>query len=225
MAKKKYYAVQKGRVPGVYDEWSKAQEQISGFAGAVYKSFSDKEEAAAFLEKDGYEKRVPNEPVIPDSAYVFVDGSYNPDSKVYGYGGFLVLPEVNGIRREVVIQGSGSDPGMASMRNVAGEIEGCLTALRTAKQYDQHDVTVFYDYAGIEKWAAADASERWTANRPGTQQYQKSVDALRQSGMTIRFQHVYAHTGIQGNERVDRLAKEAVGIGVSKHMEEDLFEK
>ena len=40
MAKeKKYYVVWVGKTPGVYSAWPKAQSQISGFAGARYKSF------------------------------------------------------------------------------------------------------------------------------------------------------------------------------------------
>lgn len=39
MAKKKYYVVWKGKNPGVYDTWSECQAQVSGFAGAEFKSF------------------------------------------------------------------------------------------------------------------------------------------------------------------------------------------
>lgn len=45
-SKKKYYVVWRGRVPGVYDDWSDAEEQILSFPGAKYKSFSSPQEAA-----------------------------------------------------------------------------------------------------------------------------------------------------------------------------------
>ena len=35
----KYYAVKKGKHPGVYKTWSECQQQVSGFSGAIYKSF------------------------------------------------------------------------------------------------------------------------------------------------------------------------------------------
>ena len=44
--KTKYYVVWKGRVPGVYDNWSDAEEQILNFPGAKYKSFPSAAEAA-----------------------------------------------------------------------------------------------------------------------------------------------------------------------------------
>lgn len=40
---KKIYAIQKGKVPGIYETWEDAQKQINGFSGAIYKSFKDTE--------------------------------------------------------------------------------------------------------------------------------------------------------------------------------------
>ena len=35
MAKNKYYAVRKGRIPGIYRTWSECQKQVTGYPGAV----------------------------------------------------------------------------------------------------------------------------------------------------------------------------------------------
>lgn len=52
MAKqKKYYVIWKGHMPGIYDEWTKAQEQIKGYQGALYKSFPSHKEAEQALAK------------------------------------------------------------------------------------------------------------------------------------------------------------------------------
>ena len=53
----------------------------------------------------------------PKRAYAFIDGSYDPKSKVYGFGGFLV----DQFGRKHIVQGSGDDPILAKMRNIAGE--------------------------------------------------------------------------------------------------------
>lgn len=45
----RFYGIQRGRVPGVYTDWAKAQEQIKGFPRPRYKKFSTKEEAEAFV--------------------------------------------------------------------------------------------------------------------------------------------------------------------------------
>ncbi|KAM5447530.1 putative ribonuclease H [Microsporum canis] len=45
----KFYGIQKGRVPGVYTDWAKAQDQVRGFRGPRYRKFSTREEAEAFV--------------------------------------------------------------------------------------------------------------------------------------------------------------------------------
>ena len=45
----KYYAVQNGRIPGVYTDWPAAQQQITGFRNPRHKKFNSKQEAEAFV--------------------------------------------------------------------------------------------------------------------------------------------------------------------------------
>ena len=52
-SKKKFYVVWEGRVPGVYDDWEDAREQIENYPGARYKGFGNPAEAAeAFRRMD-----------------------------------------------------------------------------------------------------------------------------------------------------------------------------
>lgn len=41
----KYYAVKKGKVPGIYFNWNDCKAMVDGYPGAVYKSFKTIEEA------------------------------------------------------------------------------------------------------------------------------------------------------------------------------------
>lgn len=43
----KFYVVWQGRVPGIYDTWAKAKEQIDGFPNAQYRGYPTKEAALA----------------------------------------------------------------------------------------------------------------------------------------------------------------------------------
>lgn len=49
MAGTQYYAVYRGRHPGIYDNWTEAKAQVEGFPDAVYKKFSDRPRAEAFV--------------------------------------------------------------------------------------------------------------------------------------------------------------------------------
>lgn len=44
-----YYAVRKGRTPGIYSTWDEAKIQVVGFSGAVYKKFKDINSAKEYL--------------------------------------------------------------------------------------------------------------------------------------------------------------------------------
>lgn len=45
----KYYAVKKGKVPGIYFNWNDCKAMVDGYPGAVYKSFKTIEEAENLL--------------------------------------------------------------------------------------------------------------------------------------------------------------------------------
>lgn len=50
---RKYYAVQCGRRVGVFDTWDMCSEQVTGFSGSVYKSFTDRRDAEEFSRGTG----------------------------------------------------------------------------------------------------------------------------------------------------------------------------
>ncbi len=204
MAKKNFYAVKVGKTPGIYTTWEEAKAQVSGFPGAVYKGFVTADEAKAYMgETDAGEQLSIFDLMGQEvEAYAFTDGSYNIATGVYGYGGFVV---VNG--QERVLQGSGDDPELASGRNTAGEVMGAMAAIREAIDMGVTQLTIYYDYEGVARWAM----HQWKTNKPVSIQYVAYVDSVRDQ-IKVDFVHVKGHTGIPGNERADRLAKEAVGI-------------
>ena len=210
---KKYYAVAKGRVAGIYLSWAECKKQIDHFSGAVYKSFLTEEEAKEFIElasggKETIEKKETDniakaqQVSTKDHLVAYVDGSYEHSQRKYAYGCVLVFQD-----DVVTLNGSGEDQDYVSMRNVAGEILGSEQAINWAIEHGFSQVTIFYDYEGIEKWA----NGIWKANKPGTQRYQQFVKEKREK-ITISFQKVAAHTGVLYNEMADQLAKQALGL-------------
>ena len=48
----RFYAVRSGRVPGIYTDWTRAQEQIVGWTKPKHKLFSTRAEAQRFLDEE-----------------------------------------------------------------------------------------------------------------------------------------------------------------------------
>ena len=53
----KFYAVKKGKVPGIYTSWDACKSMVHGFPGAVYKGFATRAEAEQFLEEKKEEQK------------------------------------------------------------------------------------------------------------------------------------------------------------------------
>jgi ribonuclease HI len=59
-----YYAVAKGRIPGIYSTWSEAEAQVKGFPNAKHKKFNDVTSAEMFLKEKNGSRTVGRTPVV-----------------------------------------------------------------------------------------------------------------------------------------------------------------
>ncbi|MFD2728910.1 ribonuclease H1 domain-containing protein [Enterococcus camelliae] len=192
----KFYAVKMGRQPGIYLTWSEAEKQVKGFPNAKFKSFSTKEAAEHFLSG------VPEQSgLASDNGLVaYVDGSFNRQKGQYGSG--IVLLRENKVVETLLI--TGNDSTYIDSFQIAGEVFGCIEAIKWAHTHEESQLTIYYDYQGIESWALGE----WQANKPISKTYVEQFRALRAT-IDVRFKKVKAHTGDTYNEMADQLAKAA----------------
>lgn len=197
----KFYAVKKGRKPGIYKTWDECKAQVQGFKAAEFKKFTTLEEAQAFVADEKIQV-LDLKSLSKDQAVAYVDGSYNIDTKDFGYGGIIFTQE-----GEETFNGFDNHPDWSQQRNVAGEIYGSVAAMKKARELGKTELYLHFDYMGIKSWALGD----WKTNIEITKKYKAFYDSIKDE-LKVTFVKVKAHSNDEYNDLADRLAKDAIGI-------------
>lgn len=203
MAKNKYYAVIKGKTPGIYQTWDECKNQVDGFSGAKYKSFATQGEAESYLGVDERSSKVDvnvEETSQEDALVAYVDGSYNDETKEFSYGMVILFKDKAEYFSKKV-----EDAELAEMRNVAGEIKGAEAAMRYAVEHQYRKLLIYHDYEGIAKWCTGE----WKAKKDGTKAYQEYYKSVSNK-IDIEFIKVAGHSNDKYNDIADELAKAAI---------------
>ena len=197
----KYYAVKKGKKTGIFGSWEECQNCVNGYSGAIYKSFKTRQEALSFLAGEAVDKYQLRERT-GECLKIYVDGSYHPGTGEFSYGMVVLTGET-----EEKYSRKYKDSGLASMRNVAGEIKGAEAAMQYALDHGVGEIAIYHDYEGIARWCLGE----WKANKEGTQAYKAFYDQAS-AQVKIHFIKVTGHSHDKYNDMADELAKEALGI-------------
>ena len=193
---KKYYAVRRGRVPGIYNTWDECREQVTKFSGAEYKSFKLLEDAENYMNNTSKATETESD------AVAYVDGSYSKELNMFSYGAVIFY---NGEKYEFCKKFQDSE--LITMHNVAGEIKGSEFVMQYCIDNGIKSVDIFHDYEGIEKWCTGE----WKTNKSGTQHY-KQFYTEASKNLEVKFIKVKGHSGDEYNDLADALAKSALGI-------------
>lgn len=193
----KYYAVKVGKNPGIYRTWAEAEKQVKGVSNAKYKSFKTESEALDYMGENRAGKEAFDEDTVLTA---YVDGSYNSKTRQYGSG--VVLLEKNEVINKLVIPGN--KVAYLDSYQIAGEVIGCLEAMKWAIEQGNKKLIIYYDYQGIESWA----TKEWQAKKPISLDYVREFDQLKQR-IEVEFRKVKGHSGDTFNDLADQLAKEA----------------
>lgn len=131
---------------------------------------------------------------VPTGYHIYVDGSCLDEDVGYGLVVLKdgqVIEEMHGPVEEDAVQG---------MRQVAGELRAVYEAIDWCRDHNVSEVSLFYDYEGIEKWATGE----WRANKPATRAY---AQAASEWPIVVHWHKVDSHAGNRWNELADQLAK------------------
>lgn len=204
----KYYAVYKGKsgAPKIFTSWEECKKEVIGFKGAIYKSFTTEKDAINFIALNSEGKRLErSEELIEDEEglFIYVDGSFSVDKGNYSYG-LVAVKDGEIIYKD---KGKGFDKEAISLRNVSGEVLGARMAVEYAIENGFKEITIAYDYQGVESWALG----TWKRNNRITIDYNEFMQS-KMNEVKIRFKKIKGHSGHKYNDLADKLAKEALGI-------------
>jgi len=213
---KKYYAVARGRNPGIYTAWfgpAGAEAQIRTFPGARYKGFPSLEEARAWMEspanrrsetaarrKRGAPPQEALEPA-PGETVIYTDGGCRGNPGPGGYGAVIV----DGDRRVELAR------GFRLTTNNRMEILACIAALESLGSPSR--VILYSDSRYVVNGISLGWARRWRANGWMRNKTEAAENADLWGRLLdlcevhqVRFVWVRGHAGNPENERCDELA-------------------
>ena len=200
----KVYPVSNGRIIGIFTNWPDCQSQTNGFPSAKFMSTYIFDDAVSAITS--YQNKSTNPKPTFDTpktgCVAYVDGSFNLEKFTYGWGAVIFFDG-----EQVNLSGCGNDLEDAQLRNVAGEIIASKCAIKEAIARGYDKIDIYYDYEGIEKWATGE----WKRKKKQTIAYYNFIQNVSDK-IKVNFFKVKSHTGIELNELVDRLAKDACGV-------------
>ncbi len=241
MAKKTIYIVVRGQRPGIYRTWSGddgAARQVQGFSGALYRGFTRREDALAWLRSLDEEELPPElgEALAKELGYAGLQDGEAPSEDVpdgervivYTDGGAIGNPGPGGYgavlrfgRHRKELSG-----GYRMTTNNRMELMACIAALEALKKPRSSATSALglasppvvlysdsqYVVNGInEGWAEQWRRRGW--QRPNGETAE-NVDLWARllalcDEHDVTFRWVKGHAGRPGNERADQLAGQA----------------
>lgn len=137
---------------------------------------------------------------MKNKVFAYVDGSFNSSYGVYGCG---VVISNNGQIYEKNYATYNED--FTKLRNIAGECEASKYAMYYALTNNIPEITIYHDYVGVGAWCTG----TWQAKQDYTREYRAFFDKVSRK-VKVNFVKVKGHSGVELNERADKLAKDAI---------------
>lgn len=212
----KYYAVNVGKITGVFRDWNIVKDYVIGFPGSKYKAFSNYEDAEYFY-RTGTTRAIN---FVPDTVDTNITDIENNSGvlEIYTDGSCKNTKGGYGI---VVVLGDGkyrSLKGPVPYTPCTNQIAELYAIYIAAQEYPDRDMLIYSDSEYciniFTSWF-----ENWKKNgwkRSGGKtiingELIKDIERqIKSCDRKVSFKHVKAHMGHPINEMADALAKQGV---------------
>ena len=218
----KFYAVRKGRKPGIYSTWSECEAQVKGFPQAEYKSFRQRADAESYLQ--GSEVSNPQKKA---SSSAVQSGWKDPDILLFTDGGsrnhgnhagnhvhaddkaawaFLIRRDGHNVR------GTGGEYGATNNRMELMALKNALKVLGQ-RGWNREKINATLDSRYVlqaiqKKWLQSWKRNGWrkASGEPvANQELWQEIDRLLPYFPQIKFIWTKGHADNKGNVIVDQM--------------------
>ncbi len=220
----KYYAIARGKVTGIYNNWIEAKKQIDGYKNPKFKLFDNEKDAQDFIKCNSGKTQILDKFITiedpkedDNNLIVFTDGSARGNGKKHAVAGYAVVwpyhTEMNHSARL-------SDNELHT--NNRAEYNAVLSAIKQADEIDSLCTKTLIVYTdsmllinSLTNWI-----HKWKINnwRKSDGEIISNLDLVQELDINMKkrkvaFRHVMAHTGKQTweakyNDIVDKMAQQ-----------------
>jgi len=221
----KFYAVAKGSVTGIFDDWNIVKKHVIGYSGSIYKSFTCKEDAINFLADYGVSidismytpNNTPNNTPIDyiqtpinsnlelsDKITVYTDGSCS--RSVGGIGGLFLCGNIIVYKFSEKIQ-------EYPTTNIRAELMAILKALEIISDKFYGDINIMtdseYSVNVFNKWIYTWMKNDWKTSSGKTPENLDLILGVKELlTSNIKLMWVRGHSDNIYNNMVDKLAND-----------------
>lgn len=234
-AKNQFYAVLKGRAPGIYTTWAAAEAQVKGFAGAKFHGFATRAEAEAYLRGQAPPARLPQRgnplptpaPAAAEGAptvrrvssalehaadlaegklVIYTDGASTGNPGPGGYG-VVILSGQPVTRRELSGGFRRTTNNRMELIAVIHALESLHTPIPVVVYSDSRYVVDALNLGWAKRWQARGWMRTATARAENADLWQRLLPLMTRAPVEVRWVRGHAHS--PENERCDHLAVQA----------------
>ena len=221
-----YYAVLKGRTPGIYKSWSECRDQIDGFSGAKFKKFKTIEDANAYMGgivkpkvRQTYFKTTPT--VSGDEIIIFTDGSCINNGKrrdvSAGYGVFFGEGDPRNIAEPYKDRPTNNRAELYAIIRAIEVVELDIKQGKTVEIYTDSDYSLKTYTSYAPKWQKRGWKKSDGKPVKNLELVKRGYELYSTYSSSVKLTKVKAHTGATdflsvGNDWADRLANIGAGL-------------
>lgn len=228
---KRWYAVARGRKPGIYSEWygsQGAEVQVKGFREAIFRGFPTRADAADFMQRhtplpddpSSVPSERPKNPPKPDPQHTHTPGNTSHEVMIYTDGGALHNPGPGGYGVVILTGGARQElsGGFRRTTNNRMELTACIEGLAFVK--NPSSIKLYTDSRYVVDGITKGWARRWRRNNWMRTPQARALNADLWEKLLnlcdfhqVTFQWIKGHAGHAENERCDRLAVAAARGG------------